>query len=618
MTEHKSSNEHFQTLLDYLKRFRGLDLSAYKPGTLLRRINKRMELVKARTLEDYLDYLEVHPDEFSRLLDAILINVTSFFRYPESWEVLQKQIIPAIVQSKGSGEAIRAWSAGCASGEEAFTLAMVWAEVLGVEQFRRRIKIYATDIDEDALAKARQAIYDGKTLEPVPDDLRRKYFEPAGKGFAFRGDMRRAVIFGRHDLIRDAPISRLDLLVCRNTLIYLTADVQGQILARFHFALNPKGFLFLGKSEMLLSHADLFQPVDQKHRIFAKTSRFNMHDRLFLPGPSAEADVVRSTSKAMRLAAEALAAMPVAQVAVDAEGTLVLANGLAQSILGLSPQDVGRQFQDLEVSYRPVELRSPIEKAERDRTSVNLAGVERNLPDGETQYLDVQITPLQSDEGTLLGTVITFDDVTKARKMQLELQRASQELETAYEELQSSNEELETTNEELQSTVEELETTNEELQSTNEEHETMNEELQSSNEELQTINEQLRGRTEELRQTNLLLEGIVGGLGSAAVVVDRGMRVLVWNQKAADLWGLRFDEVRGRPLMELDIGLPVSELLDPLRACLAGAPGPIAVTLDAMERRGRKIRCRVVLTRLAGQEETPGAILLMAEEPAAS
>lgn len=608
MSEPRPADDHFETLLDYLRRFRGVDLSAYKPATLLRRISKRMEQVKARSMEDYLDYIEVHPEEFARLLDAILINVTGFFRYPEGWEALRR-VIEVILAGKGPHDPIRVWSAGCSSGEEAFTLAMILAEALGAEEFGRRVKIYATDIDEDALAKARQAIYDAKSLEAVPAELRSRYFEKAGRVYAFRGDMRRAVIFGRHDLIKDAPISRLDLLVCRNTLIYFTADTQGQILARFHFALNPKGVLFLGKSEMLISHADLFQPVNQKHRIFAKTGQV---DSGLLALASGDGGAAASPSKGERLADNAFAAVPLAQLVVDAEGTLVLANAPARSMLGLSPGDVGRHFQDLAVSYRPVELRSPIEKAQKDRAAVRIAGVERALDSGEVQYLDVLVTPLQGSDGVFTGVVISFEDGSEARRMQMDLQRAKQELETTNEELQSSNEELETTNEELQSTVEELETTNEELQSTNEEHETINEELQSSNEELRTINEQLHGRTDELKQANALLEGILAGLGSAAVVVDRNIRVLIWNQKAADLWGLRVDEVRGQPLTALDIGLPVSHLLDPLRACLGGS-GPPSVTVDAVDRRGRKIRCRVTFTPLAVDGEMRGAIMLMGE-----
>src|SRR5262249_45963368 len=211
----------------------------------------------------------------------ILINVTAFFRDPDAWHTLASQVLPAIVSSKREGESIRVWSAGCASGEEAFTLAMLWAEQLGLEEYRRRVKVYATDVDEDALTKARHATYDDKEVETVPPNLRSRYFERSNHRFTFRADARRAVIFGRHDLIDDAPISRLDLLVCRNTLIYLNAETQGRILARFHFALNERGFLFLGKAEMLLTHATLFHPIDLKHRFFSKEPQTDLRERIF-------------------------------------------------------------------------------------------------------------------------------------------------------------------------------------------------------------------------------------------------------------------------------------------------------------------------------------------------
>ncbi len=613
MSNDGPESQAVEALLDYLRHNRAVDFTGYKPSTLLRRITRRMQQVKVGSFADYQDYLEVHPEEFGRLFDAVLINVTSFFRDPGAWDTLGREIVPAIGAAKGEGEPIRVWSAGCASGEEAYTLAMIWAESLGAEPFRQRVKIYATDVDDDALTKARQAIYDAKQLEPVPDDLRRRYFERSGNRYAFRADMRRAVIFGRHDLVNDAPISHLDLLVCRNTLIYLNAETQGRILARFHFALNDRGFLFLGKGEMLLTHANLFHAVDLKHRFFSKAPQADLRDRLLALAQTGDPEATGRLAKGVRLGEEAFSAMPVAQIVVDSEGTLTLANQLARSMFGLNPKDVGRRFQDLELFYRPVELRPLVQRVQAERSTGRITGVERALPGGELQCLDVQVTPLQDQDGGSLGVSIIFEDVTKSRRMQSDLQRASQELETAYEELQSTNEELETTNEELQSTVEELETTNEELQATNEEHETMNEELQSTNEELQTINQQLHGRTDELNQANALLETILSSLGSGAAVVDRSLKVLVWNRKAEDLWGLRVDETRGQSLAKPEFGLPVSQLLEPLRGCLAGSSGPREVTVDATDRRGRKIRCRVTFAPLLGGGEIQGAIMLMDE-----
>src|SRR2546423_6859690 len=233
-------------------------------------------------------------------------------------------------------------------------------------------------------------------------------------------------------------------------------------------------------------------------------------------------------------------------------------------MFALSQTDLGRPIQDLRMSYQPVEIRSYIDQVYAERLPILLRDVEWRSPTGEPRWLDVHIVPLL-DGSAIIGAAIAFADVSSAKRLQRELEHANQELETAYEELQATNEELETTNEELQSTVEELETTNEELQSTKEELETMNEELQSANEELETMNDELRGRGQELNVSNAYLESILTSLRSAVIVIDRELRVHVWNPEAAELWGLRADEVRGAHFFNLDIGLPVAELQHPIR-----------------------------------------------------
>jgi two-component system CheB/CheR fusion protein len=255
-----------------------------------------------------------------------------------------------------------------------------------------------------------------------------------------------------------------------------------------------------------------------------------------------------------------------------------------------------------------------MEQAYAERRVITRSNVERHFPDGETQYLDVIVSPLFDESQNGLGVSISFVDVTRSHRLQDELQRSREEIQTANEELQSSNEELETTNEELQSSNEELETTNEELQSTNEELETMNEELQSTNEELQTVNEELRQRTEELNHTNAFLQSVLASMRGAAIVVDRDFNVLVWNHRAEDLWGLREDEVRGKSVLNLDIGLPVGELRAPLRACLQEGTDYKEIELDAVNRRGKSIRCRIACTPLrTGEKRRDGVIVMMDE-----
>ncbi len=269
-------NAQFEALLDYLKRSRGFDFIGYKRSSLMRRVLKRMQMVGIEDYGDYHDHLKVHPEEFAHLFNTILINVTAFFRDDAAWEYLAQNIVPKILAEKKAGDPVRVWSAGCASGEEAYTVAMLLAEAMGAEAFHQRVKIYATDVDEEALTQARQAGYTDENLQPVPAELRDKYFELSGDRYVFHTDLRRSIIFGRHDLVQDAPISRLDLLVCRNVLMYFNAETQARILARLHFALNDVGFLFLGKAEMLLTHANLFNPTDLKHRIFTKASKVNL------------------------------------------------------------------------------------------------------------------------------------------------------------------------------------------------------------------------------------------------------------------------------------------------------------------------------------------------------
>jgi two-component system CheB/CheR fusion protein len=611
MTSPERDSE-FENLLIYLRQSRGFDFTGYKRSTLMRRVRKRMQSLTIENFEEYLDYLEVDPEEFSYLFNTILINVTAFFRDSSAWEYLAEEILPNLIKNKKTSDQIRIWSAGCASGEEAYTLAMLLAEMLGTEEFRQRVKIYATDVDEEALNQARQALYFAKDVQAVSDELRQKYFEIIGNRYVFRQDLRRSVIFGRHDLLQDAPISRLDLLVSRNTLMYFNSETQGRILARLHFALNDNGYLFLGKAEMLLMHSNLFTPIDLKNRIFTKVSSVNIRNRLLVMANSVDDESSSRLSRHLRLRDMGFDTAPIAQIVIDINGVLILVNEQARTLFALSPKDLARPFQDLELSYRPIELRSLIERAYAERRPVSLTNVERYLSNTETQYLDVQITPLQETDTTFLGVSIAFHDVTRYIQLQDALQRSQQELETTNEELQSTNEELETTNEELQSTNEELETTNEELQSTNEELETMNEELQSTNEELQTINNELSERTTELNRTNIFIVSILKSLQTGIVVIDSSFNISIWNYMVEDLWGLRTDEVIGQSLFSLDIGLPVEQLRSPIRDSLSGKKQFQEMILDATNRRGRQIKCYLAITPLFGIE-IQGAVLMMAD-----
>jgi two-component system, chemotaxis family, CheB/CheR fusion protein len=608
-----SENEEqiFEELLEYIKQSRGFDFTGYKRSSLKRRILKQMQLRNINTFEAYLDYLQLHQEEFPVLFNTVLINVTGFFRDAHAWRYLQSQALPSLLEEKPAQSPIRVWNAGCASGEESYTLAIVLAEILGIEQFRQRVKIYATDVDEEALNQARQAHYSASAIEPVSPRLRDRYFEPQGENYVFRPDLRRCVIFGGHDLIQDAPISRLDLLTCRNTLMYFNAETQSKILSRFHFALNSTGILFLGKAEMLLTHTNLFAPINLQYRIFRCVSREKRNERAALQFLIRKEEINYDLDLYIQLRELAFDSLDVAQIVVDVQDNLLLANTTARNMFNINILDLGRPIKDLEISYRPVEIRSYLEQVRQQRQNITINDVVRNLSGDRTQYLDVHIKPLEDREGQLLGASITFVDATRYKNLQNQLYQSNQELETANEELQSSNEELETTNEELQSTNEELETTNEELQSTNEELETMNEELQSTNEELQTINDELRLTTSQLNNSNAFLNSILASLKAATIVIDQQFNLLSWNKESENLWGLREDEVQAQSLLGLDIGLPVDRLREPIRQCLNGQENE-EIVLEAINRRGRNVQCRIRLSPLIGvQKERQGVILLM-------
>ncbi|MGN6663305.1 MAG: CheR family methyltransferase [Solirubrobacterales bacterium] len=616
MSEKKApeSDEGLEPLLEYLKAARGFDFSGYKRATLGRRIRKRMSEVSVETYPEYADYLEANPREFAELFNTILINVTGFFRDKDAWDYLAQEIVPKLIEAVPEEEQIRVWSAGCSSGEEAYTIAIVLLEALGEEEFKRRVKIYATDIDEEALTEARAAVYSPEALKDVPREYVERYFVENGRGYGFRPDLRRSVIFGRNELLQDAPISRIDLLACRNVLMYFTVEAQTRILSQLNFALRSRGFLFLGKSEMLVRHSDYFKPVDVKWRVFQRVPRANLRERLgAVVGDAAVGDEAVAQRHA-DLRAAAAAVGPVARLVVDAARFLVDVNLRAQELFEVGPADVGRPLQDLELSYRPVELRGPLDKAFDEGRPINAGQVEWGEP-GQERILEVEVTPITQAGRSPLGAAITFADVTDYARLETEHGKSKRELETAYEELQSTVEELETTNEELQSTNEELETTNEELQSANEELQTMNEELTSTNDELEAMNEEQRQHTDQLDRLNLFLEGILGNLGVGVVVVDRERKVQLWNANSEDLWGLRAEEVEGEDLLALDIGLPVKELKKPLEAATSPSSSSTHLVLDAVNRRGRGFRCEVRVMPLVSEKQgLYGGIVLMREE----
>src|SRR5262245_7147589 len=390
MTQQRVSEETDSTLEDllaFIRDARGFDFTGYKRSSLARRIRKRMHEAGSADFVDYRDRLESSAEEFGLLFNTILINVTGFFRDTDTWTFLQQEVMPELLANITGEREIRVWSAGCASGEEAYSLAIAFSEALGVEETAKRVKIYGTDIDDEALRDARIGLYSAKALEALPAELRDKYFEQNAAQFSFRPDLRRRVIFGRHDITRDAPISRLDLLVCRNTLMYFNVETQSQVIDRFHFAMGEGGYLFLGKAEMLLSDGERFEVVSMRQRIFrrrpgAAVPRYQTAPVRFDVASGPE---VREVNRKRQLRDLALDSAPFAAIGVDDDGIVAMLNTQMRTLFGMSSRDIGRPFHDLEISYRPVELRSLIERAHAEHRVIRLNSVERRLNGDDAQ-----------------------------------------------------------------------------------------------------------------------------------------------------------------------------------------------------------------------------------------
>jgi two-component system, chemotaxis family, CheB/CheR fusion protein len=599
--------EHdLERLLGYLRDERGADFTGYKRPSLTRLVNRRMRSAGADSYNDYLDLLQVEAGELPKLLDTLLINVTSLLRDPATWTELRDEHLPAALAELAPEEPVRAWSAACATGEEAYTIAMLLHEVLGDDGYRRRVKVYATDVDEPALHVARAGRYPANSLDVLSDEQRATFFEPDGDLMRFRQDLRQNIIFGRHDLVQDAPISRVLLLTCRNVLMYLNAETQAQVLERFPFALHEHGLLVLGKAEMLLTQSALFAPVSLPHRIF-RTRRLAPASRI-----AALAVGASGRNLNLRRATEAaFVATPAAQVVLDEDAVLTLINDRAVRDLRLEQADLGRPFAELQLSYRPVELRGLVAAVQASGETSGLRDVEWSRDD-RTTWWNVDVGPLGED-GDVLGVHLVFTDVTEQHELRARLEAAHRDLSVAYEELQSSSEELETTNEELQSAVEELETTNEELQSTNEELETMNEELQSTNEELQTLNDELRERTLQVDEANAFLQSIVEGLDRAVVVVGADYRVLLWNTGAERLTGLRNFEAEGLLVFDIALELPLDELHSALRRVVLEGAEQEHLVAHVTNRFGKQLRRELTASALRGRGDLRGAVITLTD-----
>jgi two-component system, chemotaxis family, CheB/CheR fusion protein len=572
----------FSEVIHELATQRGLDLRGYKHGTLQRRMRKRMHQLKLRTFSEYLQHFQKDPSEASQLLETVLINVTDFFRDPQAWDVLRTAVLPSLLQRVGAGEVFRAWCAGCASGEEPYSLAILLADYFGPNLPERDIKIYATDIDEDALNAARRGEYPKERLRRIRPEWRQKYFAGSGATARIIYELRRLVVFGRNNLSIDAPISHCNLVVCRNLLIYFDSSAQQQIFKRLRYALETDGVLFLGKAEAKLTEWRDFRVINARWRIFQKISS---------PGESparwAEKEAKMPNSSNSIAAQEELRRKRLEQhyileslksglILLDNSNIVTMHNQAALRFWGVPDIHlVGRTLQTTEIAARCPELAAHLDSIRRKASYPVTFQCWIKPGDRPDRLISVHLRPMISDDGQHTGTLMNCDDITPQAALHTtveqfdatgeELQSSNEELATANEELQSTNEELETTNEELQSTNEELETTNEELQSANEELETANEELQSLNEELENMNEELEHRTRELNEHTERYAETLRSMPFPVMLLDRAEKVQLWNSAAQALLGVGATSAAGIALSKFPLQDSLRKML--VRSC---------------------------------------------------
>ncbi|WP_013334227.1 CheR family methyltransferase [Gloeothece verrucosa] len=399
-------NLEFEALLNYLKDSRGCDLTAYKRSTLIRRFQYRMQSINIDNYQNYLQYLQQHPQEYSALLDDVLINFTSFFRDPEAWDYLAKAIIPKILKSKHTDEPIRVWSAGCAAGQEIYSLTILLAEVLGTDECLKRVQVYATDIDEVALTQAREGIYSEQQMIGLSANLIEKYFKPIEGNYVFDRTLRHKIIFGKHDLAKNAPISKIDLLVCRNVLMYFYSETQSSILVRFHFALKNTGFLLLGQTDILTQHREIFTPINLKLRIYAKGLNLEVEHVLSLNPKSSKKPTLARFTTDQSFWKTIFETSPVAQLCVDFKGYLIAANERANILFGLTLDDLNRSFLELEPG-KLLDSHASGKSLYHKRRRATLKNIEWRTS-SSTRHFDVESVPLFNSEKKFLGITLTF------------------------------------------------------------------------------------------------------------------------------------------------------------------------------------------------------------------
>ena len=564
-----------------LRSHSGHDFSLYKKNTLYRRIERRMGIHQIGKMATYVRYLQENPQELDLLFKELLIGVTNFFRDPAAWEQLRLTVLPVLLASRTSDQALRAWVPGCSTGEEAYSLAIMLKEVAEALRPRVRfaIQVFATDLDKDAISKARQGLFSDTITADVSKDRLCRFFAKEEHGYRVRKEIREMVIFAPQDLIMDPPFTKLDILSCRNVLIYLTPEVQKKLIPLFHFSLKPGGVLFLGSAESIGNATNLFAPLNGKSRIFHRTE---------CAGPLRPVEFPSSFSAAPYLGTETRpATIPSVSLQTQAE-QLILQHYAPPAVLTNDNGDIlyisGRTGKYLEPAAGKAnwnffamvreglryELTDAFQKTIRDKERVTMNGLKIGT-NGDTRFVNVTLQRLDGP-GALQGLVmIVFADVAASAESQTEkttpktqtrskqLTELEQELVRVRGEARTLHEEMQTSQEELRSANEELQSTNEELQSTNEELTTSKEEMQSMNEELQTVNAELQGKVDELMRASNDMKNLLDSTDIATLFLDKDLNVRRFTSLATKIIKLIPGDL-GRPITDLSSDLFYPEL----------------------------------------------------------